>query len=130
MTRGTVHHLEIWLPDEAATHSWIWLLTELGYVCTSRWPEGSSWSLGATYLVLEHGPDVIGARAERRQPGLNHLAFDGGTRAEVEALTVAAGHHGWTLMFAHRHPWAGGDEHYAAYLEDARGFEVEIVAQG
>jgi hypothetical protein len=31
-------------------------------------------------------------------------------------------------MFADRHPRAGGDQHYAAYLEDADGFEVELVA--
>ena len=28
----------------------------------------------------------------------------------------------------HRCPHAGGPESYAAYLEDSRGFEVEIVA--
>jgi hypothetical protein len=33
-------------------------------------------------------------------------------------------------MFADEHPWAGGPEHYAAYLEDRDGFEVELVASG
>jgi len=32
-------------------------------------------------------------------------------------------------MFGDRHPYAGGPEHYAAYLEDADGFEVEVVAR-
>jgi hypothetical protein len=31
-------------------------------------------------------------------------------------------------MYADRHPYAGGPEHYAAYLEDAYGYEVELVA--
>ena len=31
-------------------------------------------------------------------------------------------------MFADRHPYAGGPEHYAAYLESGEGFEVELVA--
>lgn len=37
---------------------------------------------------------------------------------------------GWTLMFADRHPHAGGggEDHYAAYLENRDGFEVELVA--
>ena len=35
---------------------------------------------------------------------------------------------GWTLMFADRHPFAGGPDHYAAYLENTEGFEVELVA--
>ena len=36
--------------------------------------------------------------------------------------------HGWTPLFADRYPWAGGPEHYAAYLENTDGFEVELVA--
>ena len=31
-------------------------------------------------------------------------------------------------MFADRHPFAGGPDHDAAYLEDEQGFEVELVA--
>lgn len=30
-------------------------------------------------------------------------------------------------MFADRHPHAGGTEHIAGYLENADGFEVELV---
>jgi len=36
--------------------------------------------------------------------------------------------HGWRLLFAERHPYAGGEQHYAAYLEDRDGYEVELVA--
>jgi hypothetical protein len=40
-----------------------------------------------------------------------------------------SGHpHGWTLLFPDRHPHAGGPDHYAAYLENTDGFEVELVA--
>ncbi len=38
--------------------------------------------------------------------------------------------HGWQLLFSDRHPHAGGPDTYAAYLEDADGFEVEVVAAG
>ncbi len=31
-------------------------------------------------------------------------------------------------MFPDRHPFAGGPENYAAYMEDAAGFEVELAA--
>jgi hypothetical protein len=31
-------------------------------------------------------------------------------------------------MFPDRHPHAGGPDHYAAYLENTDGFEVELVA--
>jgi hypothetical protein len=46
----------------------------------------------------------------------------------VDALVAGAGDHGWVLLFGDRHPFAGGDDHYAAFFEDADGFEVEIVA--
>jgi hypothetical protein len=36
--------------------------------------------------------------------------------------------HGWTLLFPDRHPYAGGPEHYAAYLVSTDDFEVELVA--
>jgi hypothetical protein len=31
-------------------------------------------------------------------------------------------------MFPDRHPFAGGDTHYAAYLENEDAFEGELVA--
>jgi hypothetical protein len=48
----------------------------------------------------------------------------------VDELSAEAVLHGWTLMFAEKHPYAGGEQHYAAYLENADGFEVELVAAG
>ena len=41
---------------------------------------------------------------------------------------AAAGDHGWRLLFADRHPHAGGPGHHAASLEDEDGHEVELVA--
>ena len=38
--------------------------------------------------------------------------------------------HGWQELLADVYPHAGGPEHYAAYLTDAAGFEVEVVAPG
>jgi catechol 2,3-dioxygenase-like lactoylglutathione lyase family enzyme len=127
--RGSLHHLELWVESlPAAEASWGWLLRELGYVEESRWNHGVSFALGATYVVLEAGPDVARAGHDRRRPGLNHVAFHAGTPGEVDALVAAAPAHGWRLLFAEEHPYAGGPQHYAAYLEDAAGFEVELVA--
>lgn len=58
------------------------------------------------------------------------MAFHGGSRDDVDRLVAAAPAHGWTLLFPDRHPFAGGADHYAAYLEDGDGFEVEVVARG
>jgi hypothetical protein len=60
---------------------------------------------------------------------LNHLAFTARGRDEVDRLTASAPEHGWSLLFADRHPHAGGPDTYAAYLEDNWGYEVEIQSE-
>ncbi|TFV46572.1 glyoxalase [Blastococcus sp. TF02A-35] len=129
---GPVHHIELWVPDLArAERSWGWLLTRLGAQPYQSWEAGRSWrwAEAGTYVVVEQSPAQVGDRHERRSPGLNHLALWAGTAAELDALVADAPAHGWSLLFADRHPFAGGPEHRAAYLEDADGYEVELVAE-
>ena len=128
-TPGTPHHVELWVSDlQAARASFGWLHDALGYRESATWSSGCTWAKGATAVVLEAGPDVRDEGHDRRRPGMNHLAFHAGTQSDVDVLAVAARQHGWSLLFADRHPYAGGAHHYAAYLEDAAGFEVELVA--
>lgn len=129
MRTGLWHHVEIWVPDlRRAVAHWGWLLESLGYTVFQEWEAGRSWRLGETYLVVEQSPALSAAEHDRCRPGLNHLAFHVETSAEVDKLVAESAGHGWTLMFADRHPHAGGPEHYAAYLENSDGFEVELVA--
>jgi catechol 2,3-dioxygenase-like lactoylglutathione lyase family enzyme len=132
MTRpaaGALHHVEIWVPDlDRAVATFGWLLTALGYTLFQSWDDGRGWRLGDTYLVFERSPALTADRHERCRPGLNHLAFHVADRDTVESLASQAAEHGWRLMFPDRHPHAGGEQHYAAYLENVDGFEVELVA--
>jgi len=126
-----LHHVELWVPDLGrAAAAWGWLLEGLGHEPYQIWPDGRSWRHGETYIVLERSPALRGGdRHDRLLPGLNHLAFHvPGGRAALDTLVDAAPAHGWTLLFPDRHPYAGGPGHCAAYLEDADGFEVELVA--
>ncbi|WP_410649419.1 GNAT family N-acetyltransferase [Amycolatopsis sp. cmx-4-54] len=126
---GRAHHIELWVPDLCrAEESWGWLLGELGWREFQRWPAGVSWKHGATYLVVERSPALSGEKHERTAPGLNHLALHVESRERVNELAVEALGHGWSPMFADKYPYAGGDHHYAAYLENTDGFEVELVA--
>ena len=126
---GRLHHLEVWTTDlPAAEASLGWLLERLGFPRKESWKDGVSYGSDEFYLVLESGPDVADGGHERRRPGVNHLAFRAGSRSAVDLLARRAASHGWSLLFADRHPFAGGPEHYAAYLENAEGFEVELVA--
>jgi catechol 2,3-dioxygenase-like lactoylglutathione lyase family enzyme len=122
-----LHHIELWVPDLAGSAGpWGWLLTELGWKPFQDWPGGRSWRHGDVYLVLEQSPALSGGVHDRLAPGLNHLAFTVGGRAEVDRLTAEAQSHGWALLFPDRHPHAGGPQTYAAYLEDGWGYEVEL----
>jgi catechol 2,3-dioxygenase-like lactoylglutathione lyase family enzyme len=129
--RGLLHHVELWVPDlDRAGREWGWLLGALGYEPFQDWPGGRSWRLGDTYLVVERSPAMTADSHDRLRPGLNHLAFHAGPRDAVDSLAAGAPGHGWTLLFADRHPYAGGPGHYAAYLASTDGFEVELVAAG
>lgn len=126
---GGLHHVELWVPDLARAEASLgWLLTELGWQPNQRWSDGMSWQRGHVYLVVEASPARASDRHDRLQPGLNHLALHAGTPARVDELTEAAVARGWRLLFADRHPHAGGDHQHAAYLENPDGYEVELVA--
>jgi catechol 2,3-dioxygenase-like lactoylglutathione lyase family enzyme len=129
VTIGGLHHVEIWVPELAeAERCWGWLLGELGWQPFQHWPAGRSWRLGDTYLVLEESPALHGRTHNRLAPGLNHLAFHAGSPARVDLLVAEAPGRGWSLLFADRHPYAGGPDCYAGYLANRAGYEVELVA--
>ena len=124
-----LHHVEIWVPDlDQASESWGWLLTSLGMELTGEWAQGRTWEGEGAYLTLTTSPTLSSGDHDRRRAGVNHLAFWGGTRAQVDAVMTTAPQHGWHPLYHERYPHAGGPEHYAGWLENAQGFKVEIVA--
>jgi hypothetical protein len=125
-----LHHVEIWLSGLAAARArWDWLFRELGWAPYQDWSGGCSWrSADGAYVVLEESPDLhVDAPYDRRRAGLNHLALTADP-STVDRLAVDGPAHGWSLLFADRHPHAGGPDTYAAYLAEPAGFEVEVVA--
>jgi len=124
-----LHHVEIWIADLAsARREWRWLLERLGFVQIAEWERGFSWEADGTYLTLTTSPNLAPGGHDRRRPGVNHLAFDGGSPAQVDAIMADAAAHGWAPLYADRYPHAGGEGHYAGWLENADGFKVEVVA--
>lgn len=126
-----LHHLEIWTTDlDLATKSFGWLFERLGWTLFQVWDNGRSWQApgGGPYIVVERSPDLTWVAYDRKAPGLNHLALAVPEQWMVDRIVSEAPSYGWRLMFADRHPHAGGPHHYAAYMENDEGFEVEVVA--
>lgn len=124
---GLLHHVELQVSDfESSVGPWAWLFDALGHAPYQEWSGGCSWRHGSTYIVLGSAPRD--GTHDRGVPGLNHLAFHAGTTQNVDRLWAAAPANGWTHLYTDRHPWAGGDEHYAAFLENVERFKVELVA--
>ncbi len=129
---GVLHHLELYVHDlERSSEFWGWLLTELGYEPLQEWDEGISWhpagEPAGTYIALVLAPEGA-ADLDRRSVGLNHVAFAVASPAEVDRLTDALRRRGERVLYPDRHPYAGGEDHYAVFFEDPDGLKVEVVA--
>ena len=73
---------------------------------------------------------LLGLRVWRQTPERVTARGLAGTAAltAVSAPLAAAAENGWALMFADKHPHAGGPQTYAAYLSNTDGHEVELTA--
>ncbi|EGJ08835.1 glyoxalase family protein [Rubrivivax benzoatilyticus] len=70
----------------------------------------------------------LAAGYHRQRIGLNHLAFQAASRAQVDALRAWVRDAGHTPLYEDRYPFAGGPGYYAMYCEDPDRLKVEIVA--
>lgn len=126
-----VHHIELWTTDVAAcAPAFDWLLPQLGWaaVHSPDWEQGRSWHHpSGSYIVLEQSPAVAGPH-DRMRAGLNHLALRVHDRPLLDQLRRECTEHGWRELFADQYPHAGGPQHTALFIENAEGFEIEVVA--
>jgi hypothetical protein len=90
MSRGPLHHVELWVPDLGRAIASIgWLLEALGYEKFQDWDDGRSWRFGGTYIVVEQSPALTDSIHDRQRPGLNHLAFHSGLSCSGLVTTPA-----------------------------------------
>jgi len=125
-----IHHIELYVSDlKRSIDFWGWLLEELGYHAFQKWEQGQSWKLGDAYIVFVQAEEkYMDTPYHRKHVGLNHLAFHAGTRVRVDELTEALKAKGTAILYADKHPFAGGEKHYAVYFEDPDRIKVELVA--
>lgn len=123
-----LHHLTLWVPELARSEpAWRWLLGEMGYTIDRSLDHVLVFRHSSGFAVaLEQSPDMVpGMLYSRLRPGVNHIAFALESPSALDDIVAKASDHGWSLLPADGHPIAGGAR--VAYLEDADGFEVELV---
>jgi catechol 2,3-dioxygenase-like lactoylglutathione lyase family enzyme len=127
---GTLHHVELYVSDLARSRQfWVWLLRRFGYEEYQKWDAGISYKLGATYIVFVQTEARFKDVAYHRcRTGLNHLAFHAESRAQVDELTAELRQREVPILYEDRHPFAGGNGHYAVYFEDPDRIKIEVVA--
>ena len=59
---------------------------------------------------------------------MNHLAFQAGSKQQVDSLTKQLQDRGIEILYQNRHPFAGGEQHYAVFFEDPDRIKVELIA--
>lgn len=130
MKRGLLHHVEINVSDlTKSIQFWGWLLGELGYSEYQQWDTGQSWKIADTYLVfVQADKTFISDGFHRRRIGLNHLAFYGESKKQINELTEKIVAKGIPILYEDKHPFAGGPSHYAVFFEDPDRIKVEVVA--
>ncbi|GEM05583.1 hypothetical protein HMI01_25710 [Halolactibacillus miurensis] len=125
-----IHHIELYVSElETSMNFWGWLLEELGYTLFQSWEKGQSWKSGDMYLVFVQVEDRFkDSPYHRCGVGLNHLAFHARSRQHVDEITKKIEQKGVDILYKDRHPFAGGETHYAVYFEDPDRIKVELVA--
>lgn len=125
-----LHHLEIYVSNlNKSIELWDWFLTEIGYKPYQKWGSGVSWKHGETYLVFVQAEEqFLDVPYHRSRVGLNHLAFHAVSREQVDQITRQLKEKGINILYQDKHPFAGGDSHYAVFFEDPDRIKVELVA--
>ena len=129
---GTIHHIEIYVYNlERTIVFWEWLLTvKFDYSVFQKWDSGISFMFENTYIVFVQTEEkYLNNNYNRKNTGLNHLAFHCDSREFVDTLTTELKERGISILYADRHPFAGGDDYYAVFFEDPDRIKVEVVVQ-
>lgn len=124
MELGQLHHLEYYVNDlEKTKQFWGWLMPKLDYAEFQKWDKGVSYAhnKNKTYLVfVEVLPEYQTHMNNRQAMGLNHIAFQGGSKEELQTLVDDLKERNIKILTLKP------DE---VCFEDANGFAVEIYSK-
>jgi len=127
--QGILHHVELYVDDlRVCKEFWDWLLPLMGYDVYQVWDQGISYRLHDTDIVLVQTEQRFRKIPYHRcHSGLNHLAFHADSIEFIDDLTLQLRQRGIPILYADRHPFAGGEGYYAVFFEDPQRMKVEVV---
>ncbi len=130
LSKGFIHHIELYVSDlNRSIDFWGWFLEEMGYEPYQEWESGKSWRSAGMYIVFVQAKEkFLDVPYHRGRVGLNHLAFHASSRQHVDEMTMKLRERGGSVLYADKHPFAGGADHYAVYFEDPDRMKIELVA--
>lgn len=125
-----LHHIELNVSDLVQSRKFYEILfAELDYGVFQEWPAGFSFKSGETYFVfVQTEKQFLHTPYHRKMTGLNHLAFYAKSCTQVDAITEKMKGLGVRILYEADHPYAGGPEHYAVFMEDPDRIKIEVVA--
>ncbi|MGF0070338.1 VOC family protein [Streptococcus orisratti] len=125
-----VDHIEIYVSHLIKSREFYdLLLPKLGYRLYQEWSVGFSYRKDEHYVVFVQVAEKYASIPYHRcHVGLNHLAFNGGSRRYVERLKKILQEHDVPLLYEERYPFAGGENHFALYIEDPDRIKIEVIA--
>ncbi|MCM3610122.1 VOC family protein [Planococcus sp. MERTA32b] len=124
-----IHHIELNVSNLERTRTFYdYLLPLLGYHFFQEWTEGFSYRKGKEYIVfVQTQPEFLEVDYHRKAAGLNHIAFHAASSFEVDAITEKMRQSGVSILYQDRHPYAGGSETYAVFMEDPDRLKIEVA---
>lgn len=127
-----LHHIELNVSNlEESKSFYTELLPPLGYALFQEWENGFSYKSGPAYIVFVQTEErFLQNLYHRKETGLNHLAFHADSRAQVDEMTKKMRQWGAHVLYEDLHPYAGGPDYYAVFLEGPDRLKIEIVATG
>jgi catechol 2,3-dioxygenase-like lactoylglutathione lyase family enzyme len=132
--RGLVHHIDLTVSDLARSRPFYGaVLGFLGYALASDHEDGSDWdrqgegSFHSIGIKLATGAGAKRAH-DRYSPGLHHLAWTAGDRADVDAMHALLKGIGAEVLDAPADYPRYGHDYYAVFFADPDGLKLEFVA--
>lgn len=132
--RGHLHHVDLTVKDAHASRAFYQsVLGFMGYQLGESYPIGYDFDLaGPPFCSIgirsAKGPNTERAH-DRYSPGLHHLAWAAGSRADVDALHAHLLQIGATILDAPADYPQYGPGYYAVFFADPDGLKLEYVCK-